>query len=102
MTIRQVELKRLVAYGSIVHFSFMIMASMQSAAIYLITYVVASILLFFVLLELQIKNGKEIIYLEDLMYIRAEGVYLPLVLLGSVVSLAGLPPFAGFFGKFEV
>jgi len=102
MTLRQVELKRLVAYGSIVHFSFIAMGSVQSAAIYLITYTIASILLFFVLLELQIKNGKEIIYLEDLMYIRAEGIYLPIVLLSSVVSLAGLPPFAGFFGKFEV
>ena len=51
MSLRQVELKRLLAYSSIVHIAFMLMGDSVSSVLYLLAYVVSSLLLFSVLLS---------------------------------------------------
>jgi NADH-quinone oxidoreductase subunit N len=101
MSVRQTELKRLLAYSSIVHVAFLLMGDSTSSTIYLLTYVCSSLLLFSVLLATE-AAGKEIIYLSDLRLIRGTSHFQVFCFAIALASSAGLPPFAGFYGKFLV
>jgi NADH-quinone oxidoreductase subunit N len=67
-TLRQVEIKRFLAYGSITHMGFLLTGDLTASLVYLASYVVASFVFFSVLLHLRL-NGQEFIYLSDLRYI---------------------------------
>jgi NADH-quinone oxidoreductase subunit N len=100
MSINQSEIKRLLAYSSIVHVGFLLMGDTASSLVYLTTYILSSLAIFAVLLNAEVA-GSEIIYFNDLRYIR--GSYLnTATLVVAMASSAGLPPFAGFYGKFLV
>jgi NADH-quinone oxidoreductase subunit N len=47
-------------------------------------------------------GGKELIYLNDLKFLRSSGYFNVGCLTVALASSAGLPPFAGFYGKFLV
>jgi NADH-quinone oxidoreductase subunit N len=99
--VKQTELKRFIAYSSIVHTAFLLSGDVTSIFLYLVTYVLANILLFTVLINLSSCN-KEIIYLSDLSKIRQAGYLDTVSIISSIASVAGLPPLAGFYGKFLV
>lgn len=101
MSLRQTEVKRLLAYSSIVHVAFLLMGDFTSSIIYLMTYVISSLLLFSVLLNLEL-GGKEVIYLNDIRHVRRTSYLQVFCLVLALASSAGLPPFAGFYGKFMV
>lgn len=101
MALRQTEIKRLLAYSSIIHVAFLLMGDFTSSVVYLVTYMISSLLLFSVLLNLELA-GKEVIYLHDLRLARKTSYLQVLSLVLSLASSAGLPPFAGFYGKFMV
>lgn len=101
MSVRQAELKRLLAYSSIVHVAFLLMGDSTSSTIYLLTYVCSSLLLFSVLLTVE-AAGREVIYLSDLRLIRGTSYFQVFCFAIALASSAGLPPFAGFYGKFLV
>jgi NADH-quinone oxidoreductase subunit N len=101
MSINQTEIKRLLAYSSVVHVAFLFMGDVPSSLIYLLTYVTSSIVIFSVLLVTQL-GGREIVYLNDLKFLRGSGYYSIACLTVALASSAGLPPFAGFYGKFMV
>ena len=67
-TLRQVEIKRFLAYGSITHMGFLLTGDLISSLVYLASYVVASFVFFSVLMHLRV-NGREFIYISDLRYI---------------------------------
>jgi NADH-quinone oxidoreductase subunit N len=101
MTLRQTEIKRFLAYSSIFHIAFLLMGDISSSLVYALTYVISSLLFFSVLLTVRL-NGKELIYLNDLKHLRQVSYRGTILLIVALSSFAGLPPFAGFYGKFMV
>lgn len=101
ITIRQVEIKRFLAYSSITHVGFLLIGDLPSSYIYLLTYTCSSLLFFSILLSLKVSNN-ELIYLNDLRLIKKSGLWNTALLIISLASMAGLPPFSGFFGKYLI
>lgn len=102
-TLRQVEIKRFLAYSSITHMGFLLTGDFTSSVVYLASYILASLAIFSILLTLNI-NGSEFIYLSDLRNLSntAGGESSRTLMAFSLASMSGLPPFAGFYGKFLV
>lgn len=98
-TLKQIEIKRFVAYSSIVHTGFILIGDLSSSLVYLLTYMLTNLLLFSVLINNPI-NGKEIIYFHDLRYLKHGNSYNFMLIIISLSSAAGLPPFAGFYAKY--
>lgn len=103
--LRQTNLKRLMAYSSIAHTGFMLMAllvfsSMGSIALiyYLIAYVIMNMGAFMVIGLFNFKTGIENIHDFKGMAFVAPVTSACLVIF--LASLIGLPPTAGFMGKF--
>ena len=102
-SLRQKEIKRFLAYSSITHTGFLLMGDILSAGLYLLLYIIAVILFFSVLFEYRIKENlnNDIFYLTDLRYLNiADRPLHSLFLIVSLASMAGLPPFGGFYAKF--
>ncbi len=104
----QQNLKRLLAYSSIAHAGYMLMgfAALNSEALsailfYLVVYLLMNIGAFLVVIILQNQLG-----VEDLPGYRGlgrrggMGTYLAILMTVFLFSLTGLPPLAGFVGKF--
>ncbi len=106
--IGQSNLKRLIAYSSIGHMGYALagLASgtnqgIQSSITYISIYLVMTLAFFSCLFMMRKKN---IFYekIENLSGISSNHPILSISLLIVLFSLAGIPPFAGFFAKFYV
>ena len=104
--IAQTSVRRLLAYSAIGHAGYMLLGliahtPMGTAALlyYVITYALASLGAFGVMGALETEGVDKIADLAGL-YRRAPG--LSLCMLVFLLSLAGIPPLAGFFGKFYI
>jgi NADH-quinone oxidoreductase subunit N len=101
-TLRQVEIKRFLAYGSITHMGYLLMGDLISSWMYITVYLLASFLFFSVILNLKL-NGQELMYLQDIRFVgQSLSPWDRFLLIIAVSSMAGLPPFAGFYGKMFV
>jgi len=101
-TLRQFEIKRFLAYSSITHIGFLLAGDSNSLLMYLLTYALASLAFFIVVLHLRVNNS-EFTYLTDLRLITSVPSQIErLLLLFALSSIAGLPPFSGFFGKMMI
>lgn len=103
--LRQKNLKRFLAFSSIAQAGFILLGLMAndqlgvSTVVYFITiYVFTNLAAFGVIQAISLKTGKE--DLEDYNGLYRTNPKLSLVMMMALFSLAGIPPVAGFFGKF--
>jgi NADH-quinone oxidoreductase subunit N len=103
--LRQQNMKRFLAFSSIAQAGFILLGiiagtptGMATVVYFVLIYIFSNLAAFGVVQAIAVKTGKERI--NDY-----EGLYrtnpkLSLVLMLALFSLAGIPPVAGFFGKF--
>ena len=106
--ITQKIIKRLLAFSSINHIGFMLLAIMSyqymsegAIFFYLIIYLITTFGVFSVILNLRTSEG-EITLLTGLNGLKASSRSKAISMLVFLFSLAGIPPFAGFFAKFFI
>ena len=102
----QTDVKRTLAYSSIAHAGYLLLAilairTQDSTAItyYVVTYSIASLSAFFILLYLSLPNN----LMTDIRIFNGLGKRQPLtaaLMTIALLSLAGIPPTAGFIGKY--
>ncbi|HYY14097.1 MAG TPA: NADH-quinone oxidoreductase subunit N, partial [Chthoniobacterales bacterium] len=99
----QNNLKRLLAYSSIAHAGYLLIGVAcfdgNSVVFYLTAYLLMTLLSFAVLVIIEQQNGDS---LADFDGLAKRSPFLAFALLIGMLSLAGLPFTAGFFGKFFI
>lgn len=105
--IAQTNIKRLMAYSSIAHAGYALIGlvvggsmGMASLCIYLLTYMIMNIGAFAVIIAVSNKIKSDTI--KDYSGLSLNAPYLAALLSIFLVSLAGIPPLAGFVGKFYI
>lgn len=105
VAIAQTNVKRLLAYSSIAHAGYVMMAiavgtreGAEAVMLYLAVYLLMNFGAFLAVIAVRMQTGSEAI--EDYRGLGATSPYLAATLAAFLFSLTGLPPFAGFVGKF--
>ncbi|MDP1524700.1 MAG: NADH-quinone oxidoreductase subunit NuoN [Rhodocyclaceae bacterium] len=114
--IAQTNIKRMLAYSTISHMGFMLLALMSgvvgedkhfalnaysSAMYYIVAYVIMSLGAFGMILLLS-RAGYEAEHLDDFKGLNQRSPWFAAVMLAIMFSMAGVPFFVGFFAKFSV
>lgn len=105
--IAQTNIKRMLAYSTISHMGFILLAFLGSvvgiyAAIYYATaYIVMSLAGFGVLMLLS-RADKECENITDLAGLNQRNAWYAFIMLLVMFSMAGIPPMMGFYAKFAV
>jgi NADH-quinone oxidoreductase subunit N len=106
MALPQTSIKRILAYSSVAHAGYMIVGFLggemggTGIMFYLIVYSAATLGAFFVVLLLERSEiGSS---LQDISGMSRRHPFLSAAMAVFVLSLAGIPPLAGFFGKFYI
>lgn len=104
--IAQTSIRRLLAYSAIGHAGYMLLGliarspqGLSALIYYVITYALASLGAFGVLGALEAHGVDR---LEDLRGLSKRAPGLAICLMIFLLSLAGIPPLSGFFGKFYI
>lgn len=105
--LRQTNIKRLLAYSSIGHAGYLLLAILsfrtggaESLLVYLSGYLFSSAAVFLVVVW--VANHLQTEEIQDYSGLSRRSPILAATLLLGLCSLAGVPPLAGFFGKFYV
>ena len=106
VAIAQRNLKRMLAYSSIAHVGYMLVGVVAGGALgngsvlfYLLVYTFTTAGAFGAILLLE-RSGREAVRLEDFSGLASPHPILALALSVFLLSLVGIPPTAGFVGKF--
>jgi len=101
----QTNIKRLLGYSSISHAGYLLMGAVAGSALgisginfYLLGYLFTNLAAFLVIIVFSIATKSDEI--ADYAGLSKRSGLLACAMLLALVSLAGLPPLAGFFGKF--
>jgi NADH-quinone oxidoreductase subunit N len=106
--INQTNIKRLLAYSSISHAGYMLLGlvagnehGIQGIAVYLMVYTFMTLGAFLVVVALRRQNiiGED---LDDIAGLMHKSPGYAILMLIFLLSLAGIPPTAGFFGKYYI
>jgi len=114
LSLYEVSLKRLLGYSSIVHMGFIIIAlslfelvSIAAAFLYILIYTILmsnSFILLLLFIEKR-EDNNEIIFIDNITSISKflnKNTLLSVIFSVTLLSLAGLPFFAGFFSKLYI
>ncbi len=106
--IAQTNIKRLLAYSSIGHVGYILIAlvaanddGIKAASIYMFSYMIMNIAIFAIILSIKVKN-EYLVEINDLRGLSKSNPIVSLSIAIIMLSMAGIPPFIGFFGKFYV
>ena len=106
--IMQTNIKRMLAYSTISHMGFLLLGVMSgslagysSAMFYAATYVLMSLGGFGMITYLS-RSGTEVEELDDYRGLNARHPWLAAIMAMIMLSMAGLPPFVGFYAKLMV
>ena len=108
VAIAQTNIKRMLGYSTIAHVGFILIGifcgtdkGYASALFYTLTYIVAAAGAFGIVILLS-RRGFEAENLGDFKGLNARSPWFALMMMFILFSLAGVPPFIGFFGKLNV
>lgn len=106
--IGQTNIKRLMAYSSIAHMGYALMGlaagtalGVEAMLVYMAIYVTMNVGTFAFILSME-KDGQPVTDIASLNLYSKQSSGRALALLFLMFSLAGVPPFLGFFGKLNV
>ena len=106
--IAQSNIKRLLAYSSIGHVGYILIAlvaanndGIKAVSIYMFSYMIMNVAIFAIILSIKIKN-EYLVEINDLRGLSRSNPIVSLSIAIIMLSMAGIPPFIGFFGKFYV
>jgi len=108
--LQQRRVKRFIAYTSINQIGFIFLGvcacnivGLFASLLYILLYSISSVIFFFVLLNTEhLITRRGLLYITDFQIFTVRNEYAGLSLIFSFLSMAGLPPFGGFFGKFFI
>ncbi len=105
--IRQKNMKRFMAFSSISQAGYIMLGVMTESALglasmmfYIFVYVVSNLGAFAVISSIENKTGK--LSMDDYDGLHKSNPWLSFAMTLAMFSLAGIPPFAGFFSKFLI
>jgi NADH-quinone oxidoreductase subunit N len=108
VAIAQTNIKRMLAYSTINHAGFILLGILtgtaegyRAALFYTIAYVIMFAGAFGVIILLS-RAGFEAERIEDLKGLNERSPWFAFVMLMMMFSMAGVPPFIGFFAKLEI
>ncbi len=106
--IAQNSLKRLLAYSSIGHIGYVLIAlaagnqeSIKAVAIYMFAYMIMNVAIFAIILSLKSSKGF-VENINELSGLSKSNPIIGLSITAIMLSMAGIPPFIGFFSKFYI
>ncbi len=107
--IGQRNMKRLMAYSSIGHMGYALVglaagtqAGVTGVILYMTIYMVMTLGTFAVIMAMRRKEGGNVENVDDLAGLATTNPFMACALTALMFSLAGIPPLAGFFGKYFV
>ncbi|MBO3759838.1 NADH-quinone oxidoreductase subunit NuoN [Ciceribacter sp. L1K23] len=107
--IGQRNIKRLMAYSSIGHMGYALVGlaagsktGVSGVILYMLIYLVMTLGTFACIMAMRRKEGGNVENIEDLAGLSTTKPFMAVVLTALMFSLAGIPPLAGFFGKYFV
>ena len=108
VAIAQTNIKRMLGYSTIAHVGFILLAvycgtekGYAAALFYTLTYIVAAAGSFGIVVLLS-RRGYEAEHLADFKGLNQRSPWFALMMMFLMLSLTGVPPFIGFFGKLNV
>ncbi|MCE2990320.1 MAG: NADH-quinone oxidoreductase subunit NuoN [Burkholderiales bacterium] len=108
IAIAQTNIKRMLAYSTISHMGFLLLGILAgtkngyaASMFYIITYAIMSLGAFGIIMLLS-RPGFEADTLDDLRGLNQRSPWVAFLMLVMMMSMAGIPPFVGFFAKLSV
>lgn len=105
--IRQQNLKRFLAFSSVSQAGYIMLGVISGSALgmtslvyYILVYMVSNLAAFGVIAIIEHRTGK--LTIDDYNGLYSTNPKLSVVMMLALFSLAGIPPFAGFFSKFFI
>ena len=106
--IGQTNIKRLMAYSSIGHMGYALLglaagtvAGVQGVLIYMTIYLITNAGVFVVIMAMK-RDGEQVETISDLAGLSRTQPRMAFAMAALMISLAGIPPLAGFWAKFYV